>query len=131
MDVTMTTTAEIHFNNSSTSYADEITSTDTELRNVKIICLVVIVFGCFICNSCAIAFINSKLKHNSEQSLGLKDKIVTLLCFINLLQPVGYLIELYSAINNGIAPGPCQVAAFTTCMLTYVTIGYFVALTVE
>ena len=93
--------------------------------------LVVIVIGCLICNTCAIAFINTKFKKNSEQSLRLKDKIVTLLCLINLLQPVGYLIELYSAINDEITAGPCQVAAFTTCTLTYVTIGYFVALTVE
>ena len=100
-----------------------------DLHLVKIICLVVIVLSCIACNTCAIVFINNK--RGAGRPLILKDKIVILLCVVNILQPAGYLIELYSTVNNGITGGACQAAGFTTCMLTYTSIGYFVALTVE
>ena len=44
---------------------------------------------------------------------------------MNILQPTGYIIELLSAVDNMISGSMCQVAAFTTCMLTYVSIGEF------
>ena len=94
---------------------------------MTISCFALIVFGCLTCNSCAIAFINTK--NRSKGSL--KDKIVTLLCVINILQVVGYLIELQATIKTEITNEQCQVSGFMISMLTYTSIGYFVALTVE
>ena len=61
----------------------------------------------------------------------LKDKIVTLLCVVNCTQCVGYIIELQATIKNVITEESCNAAAFLTCTLTYISVGYFVALTLE
>ena len=56
---------------------------------------------------------------------------MTVLCVINCCQSIGYIIELQATIKNVITVEACKVAAFFVCTLTYTSVGYFVALTVE
>ena len=96
------------------------------LQTVNTVCLIFIILGNMSCNIGSILFINRK---NHDRSL--KDKIVTILCIINCSQNIGYLIELQATIKNAITVEACEAAGFFVCTLTYTSVGYFVALTVE
>lgn len=124
---TTTTTMTVNTTDGTTTMSDkDITMTGKDFQSVKMSCLVVVIIGCVVCNSCAIWFINMTRRQRS-----LKDKIVTLLCSINICQTITYSIELHAAVKNKIGGVACQVAATSICILTYTSIGCFVTLTVE
>ena len=85
-----------------------------------------IIFFSIICNVIAITFIQHKKSRKT-----LKEKLVFLLCSINLCQTIGYSIELYAAFTGKIQDVACQVQAFVICFSTYTTLGCFVSLTIE
>ena len=92
----------------------------------NIVCLVLIIVFGILCNAFGLTFI---LRHDAERTL--KDKIIAILCIMNASQSLGYAIELHAAIKNQSTKGFCEAAAFIVCSLTYTSIGYFVALTIE
>ena len=96
------------------------------LYTINTVCLIIVILASFSCNICSILFINRK---NHDRSL--KDKIVTILCIINCGQSIGYIIELQATIKNAITVEACKASGFFVCTLTYMSVGYFVALTVE
>lgn len=96
------------------------------MKEVNIASLLIIMLLSIACNLFAIYFIKQK---RSETTM--KDRIITLLCLINLTPTIGFVIELYAAAREEISDRACAIAAFSVCTCTYSAIGCFVALMFE
>ena len=95
-----------------------------DVTAVIILCVIIILSTT--CNTTAIYHI----RNSSKKSL--KEKIVLLLCTINLFQALGgYSIELHAAFTGGIKSIECQIQGFIVCLCTYSNIGLFVSLTIH
>ena len=99
------------------------TNQSTNMEYISVICLITLILFGIVCNTFAIWYLYSK---NKKQSI--KDKITTSLCIINLVQVVGYVVELYSTVRGNISDSLCEFGATLICICTYTSIGCFVAL---
>jgi len=77
-------------------------------------------------NTVALVFL---LRKKSTSTL--KDKVIIVLCIINVLQSTGFGIELNAAIKGSVTTLWCKTAGFIICFLTYTSIGYFLILAIE
>ena len=95
-----------------------------------VIILSVIIVISVVCNLFAIFFIRYNVK-KTKKEVTLKEKLVFLLCTLNLCNIIGYNIELHAAIVGETKETECQTQGFIICFCTYSNIGYFVSLTLE
>ena len=93
---------------------------------VDIISLSMTISSTLVCNVLALLCVVFK-----ESKTTLKDRIIILLCFANCLQTIGYSVSLEAYITGSITMSTCVFSAFLLCSLTYSSIGYLVALTLE
>ena len=98
----------------------------TKMRLMHVITLAIIIVAGICFNVSAVIFISRK---NSNTSL--RDKIVVVLCVINLLQTIGFGIEVHSTVTGLLGEVECQASAFIVSFITYTASGCFVALTLE
>lgn len=90
------------------------------------ICLSVVITTGIICNVFAITLI-----YVQKTKKLLKEKIVLVLCCINLCQTIGYIMELTFSISNDVQTCACVAEAFIICFSTYTIIAYICTLIME